>query len=140
MDVETLAGELREVLARDERVDCAWLFGSTARGESGPLSDVDVALLLSPSVAPQERMDVAAALWEHLERRCPRVDLVILEEAPPVLRHRVFRDGILLVEHDERRRIAFETRAIQEYLDFQHLAEIYDRALVARAAEGQLGR
>jgi hypothetical protein len=50
--------------------------------------------------------------WEDLERRCPRVDLVILEEAPPALRHRVFRDGILLVERDERHRVAFETRAI----------------------------
>ncbi|HEY9420039.1 MAG TPA: nucleotidyltransferase domain-containing protein [Thermoanaerobaculia bacterium] len=140
MDVEGLAGELREVLARDERVDCAWLFGSAARGEAGPLSDVDVAVLLSPSVAPQKRLAVAAALWEDLERRCPRVDLVILEEAPPALRHRVFRDGILLVERDERRRVAFESRAIQEYLDFQHLAEIYDRSLIARAAEGRLGR
>ncbi|HEX6899160.1 MAG TPA: nucleotidyltransferase domain-containing protein [Thermoanaerobaculia bacterium] len=140
MDVESLAGELREVLAKDERVDCAWLFGSAARGEAGPLSDVDVAVLLSPSIAPETRLEITAALWEALERRCPRVDLVILEEAPPALRHRVFRDGILLVERDERRRVAFETRAIQEYLDFQYLSEIYDRALLARAAEGQLGR
>jgi uncharacterized protein len=140
MDVEGLAAELREVLARDERVDCAWLFGSVARNEAGPLSDVDVAVLLSPSIAPESRLEIAAALWENLERRCPRVDLVILEEAPPALRHRVFRDGILLVERDERRRVAFETRAIQEYLDFQHLSEIYDRALLARAAEGRLGR
>ena len=140
MDIEALIPELREVLARDERVDCAWLFGSAARGEAGPLSDVDVAVLLSPSVAPETRLDVAAALWEALERRCPRVDLVVLEEAPPALRHRVFRDGILLIERDERRRVAFETRAIQEYLDFQYLAEIYDRALLARAAEGRLGR
>lgn len=137
---EDLAGALREVLARDERVDCAWLFGSAARGEAGPLSDVDVAVLLSPSVAPEARLEIAAALWEDLERRCPRVDLVLLEEAPPALRHRVFRDGILLLERDERHRVAFETRAIQEYLDFQYLAEIYDRALIARAAEGRLGR
>lgn len=137
---EGLIKELREVLARDERVDFAWLFGSAARCEDGPLSDIDVAVLLSPSIAPQDRLDVAAALWENLERRCPRVDLVILEEAPPALRHRVFREGILLVERDERRRVAFEAKAIQEYLDFQYLADIYDRALLARAAEGRLGR
>jgi hypothetical protein len=39
-----------------------------------------------------------------------------------------------------RRRIAFEAQTIQEYLDFQPLAAIYDRALIARAAEGRLGR
>lgn len=135
-----LAAELRSVLAKDERVDCAWLFGSVARGEAGPLSDVDVAVLLDAAVPPETRMDIAAALVEALERCCGRVDLVLLEEASPALRHRVFREGLLLFERDVRRRVAFETRGIQEYLDFQPLAEIYDRALIARAAEGRLGR
>lgn len=138
--VEDLAGELRAVLTKDLRVDCAWLFGSVARGQSGPLSDVDVAVLLDPAITPQDRVAVAAALVEELERRCCRMDLVLLEEASPLLRHRVFRDGVLLLERDARRRVAFEARAIQEYLDFQPLAAIYDRALIARAAEGRLGR
>jgi predicted nucleotidyltransferase len=135
-----LADQLREVLTGDRRVDCGWLFGSTARGDAGPLSDVDVAVLLDPAVPPEARLEVAAALAEDLERKCGRVDLVLLEEAPPALRHRVFREGLLLCERDARRRVAFEARAIQEYLDFQPLAEIYDRALIARAAEGKLGR
>jgi uncharacterized protein len=136
---EALAGELRAIVAKDPRVECAWLFGSTARGEAGPLSDVDVAVLLDPGVAPQDRMDIAAALVEELEHRCARVDLMLLDEAAPALKHRVLREGFLLLERDPRRRVAFETRAIQEYLDFQPLAAVYDRALFARAAEGRLG-
>ncbi|MBV8199430.1 MAG: nucleotidyltransferase domain-containing protein [Acidobacteria bacterium] len=135
-----IAGELREILLEDRRVDCAWLFGSTARGQAGPLSDVDVAVLLAAAVPAAARLEVAAVLAGELERRCGRVDLVLLEEASPGLRHRVFREGLLLFERDTRRRVAFEVRAIQEYLDFQPLAEIYDRALIARAAEGRLGR
>ena len=131
---------MRAMLAEDRRVDCAWLFGSVARGEAGPLSDVDVAVLLAATVPPEARMDTAAALVEELERRCGRVDLVLLDEASPALRHRVLRDGLLLVERDARRRVAFETRSIQEYLDFKPLADIYDRALIARAREGRLGR
>jgi uncharacterized protein len=141
LDAETvaLARDLRAILVEDARVDCAWLFGSRVRGEAGPLSDVDVAVLLDPSVAPEARLDTAAALVEKMERRYVPVDLVLLEEAAPALRHRVFRDGLLLFERDARRRVAFEVRAIQEYLDFQPLAAIYDRALIARAAKGQLG-
>ncbi|HSS50754.1 MAG TPA: nucleotidyltransferase domain-containing protein [Thermoanaerobaculia bacterium] len=138
--VKDLVGELRAVLAEDPSVDCAWLFGSVARGEAGPLSDVDVAVLLDPMIAPQDRMAIAAALVEKLERVGGRVDLVLLDEASPLLRDRVFRHGILLLERDVRRRVAFEAQAIQEYLDFQPLAAIYDRALIARAAEGRLGR
>lgn len=134
-----LSRALRAILFADARVDCAWLFGSQARGEAGPLSDIDIAVLLAPSVPAEARLDVAAALIEELERRFGRVDLILLEHAPPALRHRVFRDGILLFERDPRRRVAFEVRAIQEYLDFQPLAAIYDRALIARAAEGRLG-
>ncbi len=85
-------------------------------------------------------MEIAAALVEKLERRCGGVDLVLLDEASPALQYRVFRDGLLLIEREARRRVAFEARAIQEYLDFQYLAAIYDRALIARAAEGRLGR
>ena len=139
MPVKDFAGELGAVLARDLRVDCAWLFGSVARGDAGPLSDVDVAVLLDPEIAPQARMATAAALVEELERQGGRVDLVLLDEASPLLKHRVFRHGILLLERDARRRVAFEAQAIQEYLDFQPLAAIYDRALIARAAEGRLG-
>jgi predicted nucleotidyltransferase len=138
--IKDLAGDLRAALAEDLRVDCAWLFGSVARGEAGPLSDVDVAVLLDPAIVPQDRMGIAAALVEKLERLCGRVDLVLLDEAPPLLRDRVLRHGILLLERDARRRIAFEAQAIQEYLDFQPLAAIYDRALIARAAEGRFGR
>jgi predicted nucleotidyltransferase len=138
--VNDLADELRVVLAEDLRIDCAWLFGSVARGEAGPLSDVDVAVLLDPAIAPQDRMAIAAALVEKLECVGGRVDLVLLDEASPLLRDRVFRHGILLLERDVRRRVAFEAQAIQEYLDFQPLAAIYDRALIARAAEGRLGR
>jgi predicted nucleotidyltransferase len=137
--VAALAAELGSLLRENRHVDCAWLFGSVARGDAGPLSDVDVAVLLSAEVAPQDRLNVAASLMEDLERRCGYVDLALLDEASPLLKHRVLRDGILLLERDSRRRIAFETRAIQEYLDFKPIAEIYDRALLARAREGRLG-
>src|SRR5687768_3975963 len=133
----TLADELRDVLASSNVIDCAWLFGSVARGEAGPLSDVDVAVLLNAKVPPEARMDIAAALVEKLESRCDRVDLVLLDEASPEVQHSVIREGLLLVERDADRRVTFEVRAIQEYLDFQYLSAIYDRELIARAVEGR---
>jgi predicted nucleotidyltransferase len=37
--------KLRKMLKRDARVKEAWLFGSVARGEEKPESDIDVALI-----------------------------------------------------------------------------------------------
>lgn len=139
-EVAALAESLRAALDRTgAAVQCAWLFGSTARGEAGPLSDVDVAVLLDENVARENHLDIAAALAEELERSAPRIDLTVLNEAPPALRHRVILDGLLLLERDPRQRIDFEVRSIREALDFQHIAAIYDRALLERAAGGRLG-
>jgi hypothetical protein len=57
----------------------------------------------------------------------PRLDMTILNDAPPALQHRVIRDGRLLFASDEGRRVEFETRVIQEFLDFQPVLERYDR-------------
>jgi len=139
-EIAALADSLRAALGRaDAPVQCAWLFGSTARGEAGPLSDVDVAVLLDDRVARENYLDVAAALAEELERCAPRIDLVVLNEAPPALRHRVILDGLLLLERDPKQRIDFEVRSIREALDFQHITATYDRALLERAAGGRLG-
>src|SRR5215213_10525952 len=139
-EVAALAESLRAALDKaGAAVQCAYLFGSTARGEAGPLSDVDVAVLLDESVTRENYLDITAALIEKLERSAPRIDLTVLNEAPPALRHRVLLDGTLLLERDPRQRIDFEVRSIREALDFQHFAEIFDRGLLERAAGGRLG-
>jgi uncharacterized protein len=139
-EAAALAESLRAALDRSgAAVQCAWLFGSTARGEAGPLSDVDVAVLLDDNVARESYLDIAAALVEELERSAPRIDLTVLNEAPPALRHRVILDGLLLLERDPRQRIDFEVRSFREAMDFQHFAEIFDRGLLERAAGGRLG-
>lgn len=62
------------------------------------------------------------------------VDFILLDEAPPVLAYRIFRDGHLLVERDHRALIARKTRAVLDYLDFK---PVEDRcaAAVLRAVE-----
>lgn len=42
---ERLLTRLRDVLSAFEMLDAAWLYGSVARGEDGPASDVDLALV-----------------------------------------------------------------------------------------------
>ncbi len=41
-----LMGSIREILERQGAVTAAWLYGSVARGEDGPESDVDIALVV----------------------------------------------------------------------------------------------
>ena len=131
---------LRGLLEAFEIVECAYVFGSVVRGEAGPLSDVDIALLVHNTLDPQARTEIAAALAGSLQKvDGPMVDVLILNDAPPALRHRVIRDGRLVFSRDEARRVQFEVAAIREFLDFQHVLERYDRAMLARAREGHFG-
>ena len=121
-------------------VQCAYLFGSVARTEEGPLSDLDLAVLFDDDVPASRRLEQAAEIVEEAERMTGRqVDILILNEAPPALRYRVVCDGRVLYARDERGRIAFEARALDEFLDFKPTLALYDRLLLARAREGRLG-
>lgn len=124
-----------------EPVAAAYLFGSQATGAPGPLSDVDVAVALtahSGEATPDVRADILAVAIDALGT--DEVDLVLLDRAPPLLRHRVLKDGVLLVDRDPRARVRFETRALLDYLDTAPLREILAAGRRGRLAEGRFGR
>lgn len=124
---------LRRALADDPRVDYALLFGSSARGSAHPGSDLDVAVGMG-SRARLEPRDIGD-LVSRLEHAAGRpVDVLLLEEAPPAVAYRVFRDGRVLVEKDHRALVARKTRAILEYVDFRPLEELAARGALAAAA------
>lgn len=83
------------------------LFGSQATGRPGPLSDVDIAIWVDPALSPRERGALRLALADAAARALgtDEVDLVLLNDAPPLLRHRTLRDGELLVERDRLTRV-----------------------------------
>lgn len=131
---------LREVLDRDG-VAAAYMFGSQARGGAGPLSDVDVGVWASPGLDSRERFDLRLKLTGAAEEALGReVDLVLLDDAPPLLRHRAWHDGELLIDRDPRTRVRDEARALVEFLDTQPLREQIAAGVSHRLAEGRFGR
>ncbi len=127
---------LERALEQDPRLAYALLFGSTARQSSHSASDLDVAVGLALGVrfGPQEVGDLVSTL----ERAAGRaVDLVLLDEAPPAVAYRVFRDGRVLLERDRAALVERKTRAILEYLDFRPIEELAARGVLAAAAHGR---
>lgn len=126
IDLET---KLRQRLAREgARLACAWLFGSRARGEARPTSDVDVAVLLAaepPSDLEGLELDLQEDLTEEVGLP---VQLVVANRAPVDLVHRILRDGVLLTEADRSARIAFEVDRRRRFLDLLPVLEQYRRA------------
>jgi len=132
---------LAAALERDGVV-AAMLFGSQALGSAGPLSDVDIAVWADPGLDRAERFDLRLELIgaATVALRTEEVDLVVLNDAPPLLRHRALRDSVRLVNRDPRCRIRLETRAILDYLDTKPLREVLGAAALSRLSEGRFGR
>ena len=103
--IETLRGALPEVVA-------IYRFGSTATGQAGKESDVDIAVLPAAPLDPVFRFDLQETLAVALHRP---VDLVDLLQASTVMRMKVLESAILLFEHDPPARLRFETAACSGY-------------------------
>jgi uncharacterized protein len=132
---------LRDALDR-EGVVAAMLIGSQARGNPGPLSDVDIAVWHDPGLDSRGRFDLQVDLASDAGRALStdEVDVVLLNNAPPLMRHRAIRDGKRLVERDHDGRVRLETRAILDYLDTAPLRVELGRGMRRRMKEGRFGR
>lgn len=134
---ETLIKKLRQILPdilRETPVALAYLYGSTATGQSLPFSDVDIALVVGrqedkPRIPPQERMALEFAVEGALEQQgVHRPDVRVIDDMPLSFRGQVATQGIRLYSRDEIARVEFETRTWKEYLDFEPVAQMMRQA------------
>ena len=111
---------LAEVLDPREEILEAYLFGSHARGQAQPHSDVDIAVYIDDARADDTGYGYRANLTTDLMAGLGvnDVDVVVLNRAPPLLYHRVLRDGVRLLARDLRATTTREGRAVSRYCDF----------------------
>ena len=94
---------LAETLFQREEVVLALVFGGLIRRDK-PVRDIDVAIYTDYKVGPEEWPEYIDKLRTVLEKRLrgtlgilKAVDLVLLEYAPPRLRAKALKKGIVLV-------------------------------------------
>ncbi len=110
---------VREALASEAGIQLAYVFGSLARGDHHPGSDVDVAVLADHELEPLELGRLAERVAAALAGT--RVDVVDLRRAPPLLAGEVAREGIAVIVRDPVQRLDFEVHALRRCEDTRHL-------------------
>ena len=138
------AGALQRLARELDRdgVVAASLIGSQARDTAGPLSDVDIGVWYDPTLDSSSRLRLRLALTRAASQALgtDEVDVVLLNGATPLMRHRAMRDGQRLVERNRKTRVALETRGLLDYLDTAPLRAELARGLRHRIEEGRFGR
>lgn len=111
---QTFKKELRKL-----GVSAVYLFGSRAQGRAGPLSDYDFGVLLKGTIPAKKYLDKKLHLMAQFSAylRNPSVEVVLLNEAPPLLAMNIIDGGRLLFETDFHFRVSFETKITMQYLD-----------------------
>jgi predicted nucleotidyltransferase len=120
----------RAVAVLEERFDPGTivLFGSRSSGRSTAASDFDLAMLTTTAHDPFALASARTDLEALLDRP---VDLVVLNDASPIIRMEVLRNHRVLRDHDPERWEDFCVRTLHEYLDLKRTREPIERALLA---------
>ena len=124
-DIGHIIQSLRRYFEEKKEVELSYIFGSTVSGKANALSDIDIAVLIDRKQIEKElypygyKAHIIADLMKLLKTN--KVDLVILNEAPPLLKHRVLYTGKLVYSNNEEKRIQFQVECIDKYNDFKYL-------------------
>lgn len=131
----------RTLAARGEVLE-GYLFGSVARGDHQPHSDVDVAVFVREEALFRLPFGYEAELGADLQQALGRsnVDVVVLNRASPVLYHAVLRDGERLVSHDLAATTRREGHALSRYCDDVPRLAMIDAIHSRRIESGEFGK
>lgn len=140
MDADTVAS-LQAFLEGQDDVVLAYLFGSQASGDTGSLSDVDVAVSFSDDLDRDTRFRRRLALTGEISAivGTATVDVVVLDDASVSLCFEVIKANHPLVVRDSELKVDFEHRVLSRYLDRRRYERRTATSFLTRVANNGLG-
>ena len=108
--------ELVNSLKKDKNVLTVMLFGSVATKKQKPMSDIDIAVMLSPYDAG------SAAYAEASSNR--ELDIVVFNDLPPFIQFKVLREGKLIFC---RAREKFRKQALLALKNYHFHLPLYEK-------------
>lgn len=93
-----------------------------------------------PHIARQQYSSYRLRLLEELSRFfAGRLDLMILNQVPPILQFQVLKYGKLLFDRSAERRAELEMHMLSRYYDARRYYEFHFSKLMERIEQGGLG-
>jgi len=109
MELNEKISKIIEIIKSDPNVIAIYLFGSHAKGEATPLSDIDIAVILE-NPTPESEANIGSL-------SSPEIDVVLFHRLPLHIRFEVLKYGKEIFVRDEEKISEIKLKVIREYLD-----------------------
>lgn len=133
MDKVSISGmvkKLKETLTMHSDIVLVFLFGSFPRGETTSFSDLDIALFFTGAIDFYRINELKEDISEMFGIE---VDIVVLNNASPIIKMQVLKKGTLLINKDQRTYNEFFVNTVKEYDDLKRTRkEIEEKILRGR--------
>lgn len=118
--------KLKVFLGKDQNVVFALIFGSYAEGRQKKTSDIDIGIYF---VQPPEGIKLLTLINVLSELAGREVDVVVLNNAPPFLRHQIMKNRVILTIKDMAVYAKFREKTISDYDEYKYISgmNVYDR-------------
>ncbi len=109
MKLNEKISKIIEIIKSHPNVIAIYLFGSYAKGEATPLSDIDIADTLE-NPTPESEADIGSL-------SSPEIDVVLFHRLPLHIRYEVLKYGKEIFVRDEEKLLEIKLKVMREYLD-----------------------
>jgi len=109
MELPQKLSKIIETIKAHPDVIAVYLFGSHAKGEATPLSDVDIAVILK-NPNPESEAEIGSLV-------SPQIDVALFHRLPLHLKHDVFKYGREIFVRDEEKLLEIKLEVMRAYLD-----------------------
>ncbi len=134
MELEQQIEKLINQLDIKEYIRMVILFGSQARGDYNKYSDIAIAILLDDQLIMNSnsleiRSELISIFSSSLGKKC---DIVLINQASPLLKFQIIKYGKLLYCSDEQRYNSFFSAVLNEYFDFKYYQDFHHNLMLNR--------
>lgn len=132
-DLKTITEKTKKIFQKRKGVLFCYLFGSFAYNNFNSKSDIDLAVYLDDEKGPDffdERLELISGISQVFKKEA---DILVLNTAPLFLKYVVLKEGKLIFSKDEKQRIDFELKTMNNYFDFKPILEKYNQRMLVRA-------
>lgn len=126
------AKKCKEVLIEYDNIIFAYIFGSYVQKNLKVHSDIDVAIYLDEDLDTEIYLQIKSTLSDTLKRE---VDLVILNDAPPLLKYEIYKNNILLFTRDKTIESNHKVKTLFQYNDMKRYLDLSYNKTIERLKE-----